>query len=125
MTCSAAYLACVGLALSFIPQEIGVFFSIESNIVTTLMLQLFGALNLGFAMLNWMIRGGRIGGIYNKPIATANFMHFGVGALALLKIIFEPTTNPYFIVPITIVYTVFGIAFGYLFMNNPKDTNSQ
>jgi hypothetical protein len=42
------------------------------------------ALYLGFTMLNWMVKGSLITGIYNQPIAVGNFMDFGVGVRALL-----------------------------------------
>jgi hypothetical protein len=45
----------------------------------------FGAVYLGFAMLNWMARESTIGGIYNRPLALGNMIHFAVAAIALLK----------------------------------------
>jgi hypothetical protein len=35
-------------------------------------------------MLNWMARANRIGGIYSRPVAMGNFLHFTMGALVLL-----------------------------------------
>jgi len=68
-------------------------------------------------MLNWMAKGAIIGGIYNKPIAIANFTHFVIGALALLKAMSNPP--PYFIVPLAVVYSIFAILFGVIFFKHP------
>ena len=34
-------------------------------------------------MTNWMVKGSRVGGIYNRPIAIGNLVHFAVGAITL------------------------------------------
>ena len=44
---------------------------------------------LGFGMMNWMARDALFGGIYNKPMTIGNFMHFGIGALGLVKAVFK------------------------------------
>tara|TARA_B100000795_G_C22758264_1_gene422450 strand:- start:769 stop:1020 length:252 start_codon:yes stop_codon:yes gene_type:complete len=79
-----------------------------------------GAMYLGFAMLNWMAKGPLIGGIYDKPIAVGNFMHFGVGALALVKIISKIQIHSEIIIYLTVIYSVFGIFFAYAFRTNPS-----
>lgn len=79
-----------------------------------------GALFLGFGLLNWMAKGSIIGGIYNKPLVIGNLMHFGVGAITLLKIVFKLNDNQNILVPLTVIYTLFGLAFTFVFMNNPK-----
>ena len=87
MTSSSILLGLIGMGLTFIPDEIISILSIAPNPIATVSFQLLGALYLGFAMLNWMAKGSIIGGIYNKPLVIGNFMHFGVGALALVKIV--------------------------------------
>ena len=87
LTACAVIFGIIGLALSFLPNEIALFLNGKSDVISTILLQLIGALYLGFAMINWMAKGSIIGGIYNKPIAVGNFMHFGVGVFALMKII--------------------------------------
>ena len=47
--------------------------------------QLLGALYLGFALLNWLSKGVRMGGIYARPLAMGNGLHFLVGAFTLLR----------------------------------------
>jgi hypothetical protein len=70
-------------------------------------------------MLNWMAKGTRIGGIYNIPIAIGNFMHFGVGAMTLIKVVFGIQIHAEIIIPLTIIYGIFAISFAYVFMTNP------
>ena len=77
---------------------------------------------LGFGILNWMAEGTLIGGIYNKPIAIGNLMHFGVGAIVLVKVASNIQTQLEIIISLTIVYVVFVILFVYVFLVNPTKT---
>ena len=120
MISSSIFLGALGITFSFIPDEIISSLSVTPNQISTLSLQLLGALYLGFAMLNWMAKGSLIGGIYNRPIAIGNFMHFAVGALALFKIITKIHTHSEIVISLTIVYSVFAILFGYVFRTNPS-----
>lgn len=86
MTSSALFLAIIVILFSFLPNEIVAFLNVEPNSIITLFLKILSALYLGFGILNWMAEGTLIGGIYNRPIAIGNLMHFGVGAIALVKI---------------------------------------
>jgi hypothetical protein len=125
MTISALYLGITGLILSFFPKEIIAYINEETNVITTLILQILGSLYLGFGMLNWMAKGTRIGGIYNKPIAIGNFMHFGVGAITLVKIVFKIQIHTEFMIVLTIVYAIFAISFAYVFMTNPSNLGKE
>ncbi len=120
MISSCALLGISGVILTFIPDEIISTLSITPNPISTLSLQLLGALYLAFAILNWMAKGSLIGGIYNKPIAIGNFMHFGVGALALVKIISKIQIHSEIIISLAIVYAIFAILFAYVFKTNPS-----
>jgi hypothetical protein len=81
---------------------------------------MLGALYLGFAILNWMAKGVTMGGIYNKPIVLGNLMHFGVGSLAMIKMVTEIQIHVEIIMSLMIVYTVFAVLFGYVFKTNPS-----
>jgi|TARA_R100000789_G_scaffold40150_1_gene42023 hypothetical protein len=120
MISSCIFLGSQGIILTFMPDKIISGLSITSEPISILLLQLLGALYLGFAMLNWMAKGSLIGGIYNRPIAIGNFMHFLVGALALIKIITKIQTHSEIVISLTIVYSVFAILFGYVFRTNPS-----
>ena len=120
MISSTVFLGIFGVGLTFLPNEVISSISIAPNPISTLSFQLLGAIYLGFAMLNWMAKESVLGGIYNKPIALGNFMHFGGGALALIKIISEIQIHLEIVILLTIVYTIFAVLFGYVFRTNPK-----
>ena len=120
MISSCVFLATLGITFTFIPDEIISGLNVTPNQISTLSLQLLGALYLGFAILNWMAKGTIIGGIYNRPITIGNFMHFAVGALALIKIVTKIHTHLEIVVSLTVVYSVFAILFGYVFRTNPS-----
>ncbi|MHA7060270.1 hypothetical protein ACWGOQ_0023815 [Aquimarina sp. M1] len=122
MTSSALFLAIIGILLSFLPNEIVEYLNVESNIISILFLKIMSALYLGFGILNWMAKGTLIGGIYNRPIAIGNLMHFGVGAIALVKIASIIQTHSEIIVSLTAVYVIFAILFAYVFRTNPTKT---
>lgn len=120
MISSCIFLGALGITFTFIPDEIISSLNGTPNPISTLSLQLLGALYLGFAMLNWMAKGSLIGGIYNRPIAIGNFMHFAVGSLALIKIISKIHVHSEIVISLTAVYSIFAILFGYVFRTNPS-----
>lgn len=115
---SSIFMAVTGLAFSFFPEEFLKTFNETGSPLNLLILQLVGALYLGFAMLNWMAKGSLLGGIYNRPIALGNFMHFLVAGLALLK------SAPGLAIPqlwgLTVIYAGFALAFGFVVFTHPK-----
>jgi len=119
MISSSIFLGILGISLTFLPDEIVSSLSVTSNPISTLSLQLLGAIYLGFAMLNWMAKGTLIGGIYNKPIAIGNFTHFTIGGLALIKIITEINAHTEIIIFLTVFYVIFAVLFAYIFKTNP------
>ena len=119
MTISALFLGIIGICLSFLPKEIINYLNINSNIITIFLFQLLGALYLGFGILNWMLKGSRIGGIYNRPVLMGNLMHFLVGAIALIKIVTSIQAHSEIIIFLMIVYSTLSISFAILFKSNP------
>jgi Na+-driven multidrug efflux pump len=121
MTLSAAALGLAGILLTFAPAEIARAAGLgpELQPATVLLLQLVGALYLGFALLNWMAKGAHIGGIYNRPIATANLTHFLVMALALLKGCTGQTALPPLMWGVAAAYSVFALLFGIILFRHP------
>jgi len=122
MTSSALFLAIIGILLSFLPNEIVEYLNVEPNIITILFLKIMSALYLGFGILNWMAKGTLIGGIYNRPIAIGNLMHFGVGAIALVKITSNIQIHSEIIISLSAVYVIFALLFAYVFRTNPTKT---
>jgi hypothetical protein len=118
MVLSAAFMALSGLVFTFLPQETLVYWQIEPLRLLVLMLQLAGGLYLGFAMVNWMGRDSLIGGIYGRPVAMGNFLHFLVGALALIKAAIAGWGGTPIIAG-AIIYTVFAVWFGFVVFVHP------
>ncbi len=113
MAGSSLTLALAGLATSFAPVEILTSLKISSTGPLPVIIQLLGALYLGFALMNWMAKDSLIGGIYARPLSIGNCLHFTVGALALFK--HQLATG--FHGPLTValvVYAIFALAFVYL-----------
>lgn len=110
-----------GVLLQFIPHEILSYFGADSSGINPLFVQITGALYLGFAMMNWMAKTVLIGGIYARPLAMGNFVHFTVGALALLKYAFAASSLPVVWV-LALAYSLFAILFGVVFFTHPLKT---
>lgn len=117
MMASAALLALIGLAMSFMPQEVlGLHGTVPDN-ATVLLVQMAGALYLGFAMLNWMAKGVLLGGIYARPLAAGNFLHFIMVAITLVK-----AAIAFGAVPLMLsaaVFSAFAIGFGLVLFRSP------
>jgi hypothetical protein len=122
MTASAVLLALIGLSLTFLPNELIHYTGIGNSKPLQLILQLLGALYFGFALLNWMAKGSIIGGIYNRPIALANFTHFLIGGLAVVKALLKDTTLPYTIWVLAFIYSAFAILFWLILYQQPTNT---
>ena len=74
LTVSTLFLGTIGLGLSFLPTEALNILHLKTSQTSALIMQLLGALYLGFGMMNWMAKGSIIGGIYNKPLVIGNLM---------------------------------------------------
>lgn len=118
-TICAVFLGLIGVLLTFAPQEVSSFFNLNFNKTVLIMLQVIGALYFSFAMLNWMIRGGVIGGIYNKPAVTANFTHFFIVAMALIKSIMSDHSIHFVFWILAVVYIVFAALYGFILQRHP------
>ena len=122
MSLSAIFMALLGLAASFLPQEFLGMIDVEISRLLVVLVQVTGALYLGFAFLNWMARGVLIGGIYSRPVALGNFMHFAVVAIVLLK---STLVDPIPAVAVAVaVYAVFAIWFGLVLFTHPIKSDS-
>lgn len=120
MIASAAVMAAIGLTLSFAPQEALAFFRQPTAGAVPVLLQLTGALYLGFAFMNWTAKGSVLGGIYGRAIVLGNFLHFTMGALALLKVAIGPGGEPS-IWTLSAVYVVLAVWFGRTLFSQPSE----
>lgn len=119
MTSSALFCGIIGILLLFLPNEILEYLNVEPTIITILFLKILSALYLGFGILNWTVKGSLIGGIYNRPIALGNLLHFVVGSIELVKVISNIQTHREIIIFLTALYIIFGVLFAYVLKNNP------
>jgi hypothetical protein len=115
MLLSAGFMAALGLITTFSPQS---FLAYGASPAETLIVQAAGALYLGFAMTNWMAKDNRIGGIYSRPVAVGNLLHFFAVAMALLKIVFTHHGTSAITV-LAAIYAVFAIWFGLVVFTHP------
>lgn len=118
MAASAVLMAVAGLAGSFLPHELLRTLGVPATGALPVVVQLTGALYLGFAMLNWTAKDSLLGGIYNRPIAIANLLHFVSGAFALAKYA-TSARPPMLVIGMTVVYAVFAIVFGKILITSP------
>ena len=120
MIISAIFLAVNGFGFTFFPNEISVLLINDDNHIFILILQILGALYLGFSILNWMSKTNLIGGVYSKPLLIGNLLHFFTASMALMKLTFKVETNLQLIFSYTIIYSLFTLFFGYVFFTNPS-----
>lgn len=117
LSSSAVMMGLLGLAGTFIPDEISKILGIEPSPITLILLQIIGGLYLGFALLNWFTRSALIGGIYNKPVVLANLMHCIVVFFALIRQLAEQFH--FIFVILTVVYLGFAVWFLLVMRSNP------
>jgi hypothetical protein len=119
MMISAIFLAILGLLTSFLPQEVLGLHGTQPDGPTILLIEMMGALYLGFAILNWTARGVLIGGIYARPLALGNFLHFAMVGVMLTREAIDHMAVPLAIS--ALVFSIFAVGFGLvLFRPLPK-----
>ncbi len=123
MILSSLLMAICGVLLLFAPHEILNYFNVDSNGILPLFIQIISALYLGFAMLNWMAKTVLIGGIYARPLVMGNFLHFTVGAFALLKYAYA-ARNSWVVWIAAIIYSLLAILFGIVLFTHPLKTKN-
>ena len=117
LSSSAVMMGVLGLAGTFIPEEIAKALGVDPSPVILIFLQIIGGLYLGFAMLNWFTRSARIGGIYNKPVVLGNLMHYVVVFFALSWQLAEQFHFMFAI--LAVVYFGFAVWFTLVLRSNP------
>ena len=125
MSLSALAVGGSGIVLSFAPELLLDGIDIPVTGSATLLVQVMGGLYLGFGMLNWMAKAGLIGGIYNRPLVIANFTHFLVVALALIKVLTSQQDMPLVVWVAGLLYGVFALLFGIIMFRHPLKAESK
>lgn len=119
MRASALFMGALGVGASFLPQEIVEGAGLPPDPYAVLLVQVLGAVYLGFAGLNWMARGVLIGGIYARPLALGNFFHFGVVAVVLIKALAAGGATTA-VGGAAVPYVVFALWFGVVLFRHPS-----
>ena len=118
MRSSAFVLGLLGVAGTFAPDELLGWLDAPALPLLTLLVQFLGALYLGFAGLNWMARENLIGGIYSRPVAVGNLLHFLTAGLAALKLLAGAPHLPGLWL-FTLIYAVFAAGFTIVLFRHP------
>jgi hypothetical protein len=110
-------MALLGLLTSYFPDKVLSTHGTVPDNATLLLVQMMGALYLGFAVLNWTARGILIGGIYARPVALGNFLHFAMVGVMLSRAAF--THGAVQLATSAFVFSVFAIWFGVVLFRSP------
>ena len=65
-----------------------------------------------------------MGGIYNRLIVVANFTHFFIGELALIKIAAKGPGISTALLPVACIYTLIEVLFAVILYFNPVKANT-
>jgi hypothetical protein len=117
MALSAVLMAVLGLITSYFPDKVLETHGTVPDGPTMLLIQMMGALYLGFAVLNWTARGAIIGGIYARPLAFGNFLHFAMVAVMLTREAIDHGVIQ--LATSAAVFGAFAIGFGVLLYRMP------
>lgn len=118
MTASALVLGLIGVACMFAPEIALAQLGVAGSGAELLVTQIAGALYCGFAMINWMGRGSLIGGIYGRPVAVGNLLHFFAAGLAIAKAA-AAGTGPASLWVLSAIYAILFAGFAYVVFRNP------
>lgn len=118
MMTSAVFMIGLGLCCTFLPDEIQQMAGVTNVLLFPILIQMLGAIYFAFGALNWTAKANLIGGIYSKPVALGNLIHFVMGALALFKFFMAHSEFKILLIPIGI-YVIFALCFGKIVFTSP------
>lgn len=111
MFSSALFMLALGLPATFAPETLTG--PNAAGSMSTLAVEVAGALYLGFAMLNWMAKDNAIGGIYSRPVAIGNLLHFFAVTMTLLRLI-KAGDHQSAILVVALIYVALTVGFGFV-----------
>lgn len=123
MIISSLFMGVLGLCATFISHEVLAAIGIAPEPFVVATMQIAGALYLGFAMQNWMAKGVLIGGIYSRPLAIGNFLHFAVAAITLVKVL--PALNMLPVIGVTVCYAILAAWFALVLFTHPQRVDTK
>lgn len=116
VTTFAGILVAMGIALTFLPAEVGA--TVIGPGTSEIILALLGSALFGLGYLNWLTRQAPIGGIYGRPVLIANLVHFVVGGLALVRYCLAESVSQW-LWCIAVVYVAGMVFYGALMFYGP------
>jgi hypothetical protein len=117
LSAASVFFGLAGAGATFLPQELLVHVRQPDARILVIFIQVIGALYLALAMLDWMSRGATIGGIYGRPLVTANVLYFTMIALALAR--WAAAGAPPGILVLAAIHAVFAVCFGAVMFGSP------
>ena len=121
---SAVIYFAAALPLLFAPEEVLTFAGAAPSILDMTLLQVIGSAIFGFAMLNWLNRYARVGGIFGRPIVAGNLAHAGTAALLLGRVASRASFSSLLTV-VLVLYGFLALAFGFRFFVQPTTVVKQ
>jgi hypothetical protein len=118
LTSAVVYFA-AAVPLLFAPDELLAFAGGTHSTLDAGLLQVIGSAVFGFALLNWMHRYSRVGGIFGRPVVASNFAHAGSAALLLGHIALRVPFSPALVVVLGL-YACLAVSFGAKFFVGVK-----
>jgi hypothetical protein len=80
--------------------------------------QLIAASWLGVAALNWLSRNQLLGGIYGRPVVSANTLLYFVTAMSMVKLVLRPAT-PAAVWIVAVPMAIFAAIYMWLLLRGP------
>jgi Na+-driven multidrug efflux pump len=119
MSLSSIFMLLVGIVLTFLPDEFSKSLTENPSIVLVTSLKFLGTFYLSFGLMNWMLKGATIGGIYNRPVVIANMLHFVMTFFILIRSLLNSDHVNNYIIILTVVYFLFAALFAKKMMSDP------
>lgn len=115
---SALIYFAAALLLLFAPEEVLTAAGVAASILDMTLLQVIGSAIFGFAMLNWLNRYARVGGIFGRPVVAGNLAHAGTAALLLGHVAIRASFSILLTV-VLVLYASLALAFGFTYFVQP------
>ena len=110
MTITSLLLALAGIFTLFAPDVLLGLLGVPLANPLSVLIQLMVALYFSMALMNWIAKDSAIGGIYARPVSSANFAHFFSGTLLLAKYVLSNGSNVSILLML-VVYAIFASFF--------------
>lgn len=117
MLASGWVMAAIGLVLTLAPKETALAMGYPNAGGVVLLVQLLGALYVGFAIVNWMGKTRLTVPAFGKSVAIGNFVHFTMAGFALLRAAYA--AHNMLLWGAAVIYAFFAACFGIVSFGGP------